>query len=84
MLQLVKRDPEPEEHEAMRRRDTLFLFACHIKWRDNRDVKAYQELLAALDDPNEDIRAIAESLLQRASPRPRRDRRQNPSGGDLR
>ena len=83
MLELIKRDPESEEHQAIRSRDTLFLFACHLEWRDNRDVKAYQELLAALDDPNEDIRSVAENLLHRASPRPQREGPANPIWGDL-
>ncbi len=83
MLQLVKKNPEPEKHESTQRRDPLFLFACHLKWRDNRDINAYEELIAALDDPNEDIRAVAESLLHRASPRPRVCGPANPFWGDL-
>jgi hypothetical protein len=51
-------------------RDPLYLFACHLAWRDKRDVKAYQELVAALDDCNPAIRAIAETMLLRSSPRP--------------
>jgi hypothetical protein len=51
-------------------RDPLYLFACHLAWRDKKDVKAYQELVAALDDCNPGIRAVAEKLLQRSSPRP--------------
>ena len=51
-------------------RDPLYLFACHLEWRNNRDLTAYQELLAALDDPNEEIRTVAEILLHRSSPRP--------------
>ncbi len=52
------------------RRDPLYLFACHLEWRDRRNIKAYQELVAALDDPDEEVRAVAESLLHRSSPRP--------------
>jgi hypothetical protein len=48
------------------------LFACHLEWRTKRNLAAYQELLAALDDHNDDIRRLAESLLQRSSPRPER------------
>jgi len=51
-------------------RDALYLFACHLEWRNNRNLPAYQELLAALDDPNNDIRLVAEVLLHRKSPRP--------------
>jgi hypothetical protein len=49
--------------------DPLFLFAVHLLWHRDRDVKAYQELVAALDDPNPEIRALAEDLLHRSSPR---------------
>lgn len=51
-------------------RDPLYLFACHLEWRNHRNLSAYQELLAALDDPNQDIRLVAEVLLHRSSPRP--------------
>ena len=52
------------------RRDPLYLFACHLAWRYERNIRAYQEVLAALDDCDPNIRAIAENLLHRASPRP--------------
>jgi hypothetical protein len=52
------------------KRDPLYLFACHLEWRKSGDVAAYQELLAALDDPDNDIRVVAEALLRRTSPRP--------------
>jgi hypothetical protein len=56
----------------MRVRPTpLYLFACHLEWRDMRKLEAYKELLAALDDHDEDIRRLAELLLHRSSPRPR-------------
>jgi len=54
-------------------RDPLYLFACHLEWRDRRNVAAYQELIAALDDPDDGIRAVAEALLKRRSPRRRAD-----------
>ena len=50
-------------------RDPLFLFLCHTAWRDKRDLHAYLELVAALDDPDDQIRTLAEDLLHRASPR---------------
>jgi len=53
-----------------KRRDRLYLFAFHLEWRDKRNVKAYQELVAALDDCDERTRAVAETLLNRSSPRP--------------
>ncbi len=74
MSQLLVRKPETERDEAAQRRDPLFLFACHLDWRQKRNVKAYQELVAALDDQNEEIRTLAEDLLRRASLRPKRDR----------
>lgn len=55
-----------------RERDPLYLFGCHLEWHEEGNVKAYQELVAALDDKNPEIRAIAESLLNRRSPRPDR------------
>lgn len=51
-------------------RDPLYLFACHLECQNKRNLAAYQELLAALDDPNEEIRTVAEVLLHRSSPRP--------------
>jgi hypothetical protein len=53
------------------RRDPLYLFACHLEWRNRRNLKAYKELVAALDDHDEDIRYLAELLLHRSSPRPK-------------
>ena len=53
-------------------RDPLYLFACHLEWRTTRNLAAYQELLAALDDQDVGVRILAESLLQRSSPRPGR------------
>jgi hypothetical protein len=51
-------------------RDPLYLFVCHLEWHKKRNLAAYQELLAALDDPNEEIRTVAEMLLHQSSPRP--------------
>ena len=51
-------------------RDVLYLFACLLEWRTRRNLAAYQELLAALDDHDNDSRRLAESLLHRSSPRP--------------
>ncbi len=51
------------------RRDPLYLFACYLEWRKKGNLRAFQELLAALDDPHEDARIVAESLLGRPSPR---------------
>lgn len=51
-------------------RDSLYLFLCHVEWRNRRNLKAYKGLLAALDDHDPNIRQLAESLLRRSSPRP--------------
>ena len=51
-------------------RDSLYLFLCHVEWRNTRNLDAYKDLLAALDDHDPDIRQLAESLLRRSSPRP--------------
>jgi len=56
--------------EKLECRDPLCLFACHLEWRKKGTLAAYQELLAALDDPDSDIRVVAEVLLYRNSPRP--------------
>lgn len=52
-------------------RDPLYLFACHLEWHTQGNLRAFQDLLAALDDPSEEVRIVAESLLGRPSPRPR-------------
>jgi len=51
-------------------RDSLYLFLCHMEWRKTRNLDAYTDLVAALDDPDPNIRQLAESLLRRSSPRP--------------
>jgi hypothetical protein len=56
--------------DSVEQRDPLYLFACHLEWRDRRNVAAYQGLLAALDHPQKGIRVVAEVLLKRSSPRP--------------
>ncbi len=56
-------------------RDPLYLFYCHLEWHRRQNLPAYQELLAALDDRDSDIRSIAEALLHRSSPR--RERTEN-------
>jgi hypothetical protein len=50
----------------------LFLFACRVEWHRERNLKAYQALVAGLDDSDKRIRAIAETMLHRCSPRPQR------------
>ena len=50
-------------------RSPLYLFACHLEWLSKGRLDAYQELVAALDDCDEDIRRVAENLLHRSSPR---------------
>ncbi len=58
--------------EKIGHRDALYLFTCHLEWRTERNLAAYQELLAALDDHDDDIRRLAEYLLHRSSPRKER------------
>ena len=58
--------------ENIGQRDALYLFACHLEWRTTRNLAAYQQLLAALDDHDSDIRRLAGLLLHRSSPRPER------------
>jgi len=51
-------------------RDSLYLFLCHVEWRNTRNLNAYKGLVAALDDHDPNIRQLAEALLRRSSPRP--------------
>ena len=53
--------------------DPLYLFACHLEWHHRSNLGAYQSLIAALDDSKNTIREIAELLLHRTSPRPKRE-----------
>ncbi len=41
-------------------RNPLYLFACHLEWRTNRNLDAYKELLAGLDDSDERNRTVAD------------------------
>jgi len=50
-------------------RDPLYLFACHLAWRREGNLGAYQDLLAGLDDSCSDVRILVESLLHRPCPR---------------
>lgn len=54
----------------MSARDPLFLLLCRVEWHNNRNVAAYMELVAALDDPDPQIRDLAKDLIHRTSPRP--------------
>jgi hypothetical protein len=53
--------------EKIEHRDALFLFAFHLEWRTKRNLAAYQELIAPLDDQDGDIRCLAEVLLHGSS-----------------
>jgi hypothetical protein len=48
----------------------LYLFACHVEWCTKQSLVEYDELLAAMDDHDCDIRTLAEELLTRSSSRP--------------
>jgi hypothetical protein len=52
--------------------DPLYLFACHLESHHRRNLGGHQALVAALGDSDQNIRVIAEMLLQRGSPRPQR------------
>ena len=65
----------PDYSSAVGRRDPLYLFACHVEWNHRQSLEAHQELVAALDDSDQGIRAMAEMMLHRCSPRPQRKRR---------
>lgn len=57
--------------DAGSRRDPIYLFACHLEWRDRGNLRAYNELIAALDDRDQSIRVLAEMLFHRSSPQPK-------------
>ena len=65
----------PDHSNPVGHRDLLYLFACHVEWSHRQSLGAHQELVAALDDSDQAIRAMAEMMLHRYSPRPRRERR---------
>ena len=50
--------------------DALYLFACHVEWCTKQRLVEYNELLAAMDDHDCDIRVLAEELATRSSSRP--------------
>ena len=66
-----------EQSTIAGKHDPLYLFVCHVEWHQRRNLEAYQELVAALDDSDNRIRTMAEMMLHRSSPRPRRKRRDN-------
>ena len=53
--------------ETSGRGDPLYLFFCHLEWHRKNNLAAYDELLAALDDSDPDIRSVAEVLLRQDS-----------------
>lgn len=53
-----------------RPRDPVYLFACYLLWHRCRNLFGYDQLVAALDDNDEEIRFVARTFLQRPSPRP--------------
>ena len=69
--------------ERPKERDSLFLFFCEMQCHEKHDLYAYQELVADLDDANEDIRALAEDLLHRSSPRRRNTQTTNKGWNDF-
>jgi len=52
-------------------RDPLYLFLCHLEWRNHGALSAHAELVDALSDSDPVIRALAESLIVRCSQRPK-------------
>lgn len=58
------------QEEVVGQRDPIYLFACHLAWHCERNMRAYQELVAARDEGDPQIRDLAETLLHRSSPPP--------------
>ena len=48
-------------------RDPLYLFLCHLEWRNRHNLAAYNELVAALDGGEPAIRELARNLIHRQS-----------------
>lgn len=71
----LERTGLPDHSNPVGHRDLLYLFACRVEWSHRQSLGAHQELVAALDDSDQAIRAMAEMMLHRYSPRPRRERR---------
>ena len=62
-------EQEPERlRQPRQRRSAIYLFTCHLEWVNRRRLDAYQELVAALDDWDKEVRMVAETLLRRSSP----------------
>ena len=53
-------------------RDPVYLFLCHLEWRNRGNLAAYNELVDALDDSEAAIRELAQDLIHSQSPRPTR------------
>ena len=51
-------------------RDPLYLFFCHMEWRNHGDLAAYNQLVAALDDGDPAIRELAQHSIHRRSSLP--------------
>jgi hypothetical protein len=51
--------------------NAVYLFACHVRWNNYADLKAYRVPITALDSNDEEVRKVAEALLRRKSPRPK-------------
>lgn len=43
--------------------DALYLFLCHLEWRNGQNPEAHKELVSALGDQDADIQQAARSLL---------------------
>ena len=56
--------------ETVGQRDPVYLFLCHLEWRNSGNQAAYLELVAALNDCNYEVRDVAETLLGGSSERP--------------
>ncbi len=55
---------QPQPDGAVRR-DAPFLLSCYVEWQK---LSAYQELIAALNDQDGDVRTAAEALEVPAAP----------------
>ena len=68
-IQSAKQSPDDRDNIQP---DAAYLFACHLRWDKHGDLKAYLALVSALDSNSEEVQVIAESLLRRKSPRPKK------------
>lgn len=60
---ILDRQEADERRTASPVRDPMYVFGCHVEWRNRGNPRAYSEVLAALGDCDGQVRVVAEMLL---------------------